>query len=330
VSSWGRIRWEAALPKGTEVQIQTRTGNTDNPDTTWTEWSAFYRDKEGDPLTSAKARFLQVRALLTGTATSTPILDSISTAYLQRNLRPEVQGITIHPPGEVFQKPLSLSGDVEILGLDPTPDSPQAQAQAQAAKQALAAAASPFSRKLFQKGIQTISWKADDPNGDGLVFDVGYRTVGESRFRTLRSALGDAVLAWDTSTVPNGRYVIRITARDTPGNPESLALSGSKESDPFEIDNTPPSVVAESVPGSPERVRAVATDHDSLIRKAEYSVDGGRWREVHPRDGINDAREETYEFTPEGAATGSHTIVVRATDALGNLGTARVEIGKDR
>jgi hypothetical protein len=330
VSTWGRIRWDAATPPGTEVQIQTRSGNTDGPDATWTDWSSFYRDREGDPITSARARFIQVRALLSGSAGSTPVLDSIATAYLQRNLRPQVQGITIHPPGEVFQKPLSLSGEVEILGLEPGADSPQAQAQAAAAKQALAAAASPFSRKLFQKGIQTISWKAEDPNGDGLLYDVGYRSVGETRFRTLRSALGDAVLAWDTSTVPNGRYVVRITARDTPGNPESLALSGHKESDPFEIDNTPPAVVASPAPGRSERVLAVATDHDSLIRKAEYSVDGGRWREVHPKDGINDAREETYEFTPEGLSAGAHTVVVRATDALGNLGTARVEIGEDR
>jgi hypothetical protein len=330
VSTWGRVRWEAETPPGTDVQIQTRSGNTDNPDATWSEWSPFYRDREGDPVTSTRARFIQARAVLTGAGGKTPVLDSISTAYLQRNLRPQVQSITIHAPGEVFQKPISLSGDVEILGLDPAADSPQAQAQATAAKQALAAASSPYSRKLFQKGIQTISWRADDPNGDGLVYDVAYRTVGETRFRTLRSGLGDAVLAWDTSTVPNGRYVVRITARDTPGNPEALALSGAKESDPFDIDNTPPSVRASLAPGSSDRVRAVATDQDSLIRKAEYSVDGGRWREVHPKDGINDAREETYEFTPEGLGSGPHMVVVRATDLLGNLGTARVEIGKDR
>ena len=330
VSTWGRVRWEAATPPGSEVQVQTRTGNTDNPDATWSDWSAPYRDKSGDPVTSARARFVQARAVLVGAAGKTPVLDSISTAYLQRNLRPQVQSITVHPPGEVFQKPISISGDVEILGLDPASDSLQAQAQSAATKQTLAAASSPFSRKLFEKGIQTFSWKAEDPNGDGLAYDVAYRALGEARFKTLRSGLSDAVLAWDTSTVPNGRYVIRVTARDTPGNPETLALSADKESDPFDIDNTPPAVIASLASGQSDRVRAVATDQDSLIRKAEYSVDGGRWREVHPRDGINDAREETYEFTPEGLTPGPHTVVVRATDLLGNLGTARVEITKER
>ena len=68
-------------------------------------------------------------------------------------------------------------------------------------------------------------------------------------------------------------------------------------------------------------------DDSSLVRRAEYSVDGGRWEEVHPADGINDAHEETYEFTPADlAGPGPHLVVVRATDLLGNVATARVEL----
>jgi hypothetical protein len=71
----------------------------------------------------------------------------------------------------------------------------------------------------------------------------------------------------------------------------------------------------------------VARDEDSLIRRAEFSVDGGRWEEVHPVDGINDAKEETYEITlPELSGPGPHLVVVRAVDALGNSSTGRVEI----
>ena len=56
-------------------------------------------------------------------------------------------------------------------------------------------------------------------------------------------------------------------------------------------------------------------------------MDGGRWQEVHPADGINDALEETYEIAlGELAAPGPHVVVVRATDLLGNVSTARVEV----
>src|SRR6185436_6664060 len=131
------------------------------------------------------------------------------------------------------------------------------------------------------------SWAADDPNNDPLVYDIYYRALRDTRFRLLRKGLTEGVLAWDTSTVPNGRYVMKVVASDTPGNPESLALSGEKESAPFDVDNTPPVVTATLMPGSPARVRAVVKDDSSIVRKAEYSTDGGRWQEVHPTDGIN-------------------------------------------
>jgi hypothetical protein len=325
VSSWGRLRWEAQQPAGTEVQIQTRSGNTASPDATWTDWSAPYAKADGEAITSERARFLQVKVTLAGKGGATPVLESITTAYLQRNLRPTVQSINVHPPGEVFQKPIAVGGETEILGLETPPDKAAAASAAQARSGMPPPTA--ISRKLYQRGLQTFSWKADDPNGDVLVYDVSYRAVGETRFRLLRRGLTEPVLAWDTSTVPNGRYVIRVTASDAPSNPDALALTADKESAPFDVDNTPPTVTVTLRPGKPVRVHAVAKDDDSLIRRAEYSVDGGRWEEIYPEDGINDAREESYDFAlGDLPGPGPHLVVVRASDALGNTATARVEV----
>jgi outer membrane protein assembly factor BamB len=322
VSSWGRLSFEAIVPHGSEIRVQTRSGNTSSPDATWSDWSPAYLRKDGDTVTSEPARFLQVKATLVGKAGASPVLDSITAAYLQRNLRPQVQSVTVHPPGEVFQKPLSVGGEMEILGLDsgafPERTAPPAQVMPPAVT---------FSRKMYQRGIQTFSWKAEDANGDTLVYDVSYRAVADTRFRPLRRGLTEAVLAWDTSTVPNGRYVVRISASDAPTNPPALALTGERESLPFDVDNTPPTITATLVEKNPPRVRAVARDDSSLIRRAESSVDGGRWEEIRPVDGINDSREETYELTPEGLGKpGPHILVMRAFDLLGNAATARVEI----
>jgi hypothetical protein len=304
--------------------VQTRSGNTANPDPTWAEWSAPYKQKDGDPMLGERARYLQLRAVLSGKDGATPVLDSISAAYLQRNLRPQVQTVTIHPPGEVFQRPLSVTGEIEILGLEPG-EGPETRPSASPSPRPPGLGQpTAYSRRLHQRGMQTFSWKAEDPNGDSLVYDVQYRAVGDTKVRTLRRATSDTVLAWDTSTVPNGRYVIKVIARDSPGNPESLALSGDKESTPFDVDNTPPAVGA-ALEGT--RIRATVSDDWSIIKKAEYSVDGGRWNEVHPVDGINDARQERYDITP-GPFTepGPHLLVVRATDLLGNVASARVEL----
>jgi hypothetical protein len=324
VSAWGRIAWEVELPAGTRVEVQTRSGNTSAPDSTWTDWSGTYLHKDGDPIVSERARFLQVRTVLVGKAGASPVLDAVSAVYLQRNLRPQVQSITVYGPGEVFQKPVSVTGEVEVLGLEPG-EGPEVRPGSQPKPPTLSPTA--YSRKLYQRGLQTFQWKADDPNGDSLVYDIQYRAVGDTRLRTLRRATSDSVLAWDTTTVPNGRYVLKVTARDTPSNPESLSLAGDKESAPFSVDNTPPVVTATVIAGTPARVRAVAHDDSSLIRKAEYTVDGGRWQEVHPTDGINDALEETYEISPGVLpAPAPHILVVRATDLLGNVATARIEI----
>ena len=325
VSSWGRVRWEAELPAGSEIQVQTRSGNTGTPDSTWSAWSAPYTDRQGTPIASEPARFLQVRTILVGHQGRSPVLDTLVAAYLQRNLRPQIQSITVHPPGEVFQKPISLSGDVDILGLD-EPRNPEGR-PAQPAGRSNLPSATAYSRRLYQKGVQTFSWRADDPNGDTLVYDVAYRPVADSRFRPLKKGVTDAVLAWDTTTVPNGRYVIKVTASDAPSNPSEVALSGDKESAPFDVDNTPPTVTVTILPGPARRVKVTVKDDSSIVRKTEFSVDGGKWQEVHPIDGINDSVEESYEFAV-GELTGPapHVVVVRASDLLGNLSTGRIEI----
>jgi hypothetical protein len=180
---------------------------------------------------------------------------------------------------------------------------------------------------MYQKGIQTFSWKAEDANLDGLVFDVYYRPVADQHFRLLRKGLTDPVMAWDTSTVPNGRYVLRVVASDAPSNPPSAALTGQRESRPFDVDNTPPTVTAILVDRASGLIRANARDDSSLIRRAETSLDGGPWEDLYPVDGINDSIEETYEWKVAGLKSpGPHVAVIRVFDLLGNASTARVDV----
>lgn len=321
VSSWGQLRWEGTLPEGSEVRLQTRSGNTAGPDATWTDWSAPSSRRDGEPIRSERARFLQIRLTLLGKEGTTPVVEAVSAAYLQRNLAPKVQSITVHPPGEAFQKPIAVSGEPEILGQDPDPLVSALSARATAGSPPAIA----FSRKLYQRGLRTISWKADDPNGDPLVYDVQYRMMGDARWRPLRRGLTEAVLAWDTSTVPNGRYLVRVVASDAPGNPPSFALTGSRDSPSFDVDNAPPALTAVLEPGRRDRIRATVRDDGSPVRKLEMSVDAGRWEEIPPVDGISDSREETYEIALPAAA-GPRVVVLRATDQLGNVATVRIDV----
>jgi hypothetical protein len=246
----------------------------------------------------------------------------VSSAYLPRNIRPQVLQITVHPPGVVFQKPFS-SGETEIAGLDD-----EAQERRTAAANAPGGSGAPaLGRRIFQKGLQTFAWKADDDNNDELSYDVYYRREGDTTWRLLKSDLRDTLLVWDTSSVPNGTYVLKVHASDRRSNPADTALAGELESNSFEIDNVAPTVQIGVLRRDGTRfvVPADIRDGDSAVTRVEYSVDAQRWQTAFPRDGILDARQESFELRLDADAAG-RTLVIRATDALGNVGTGQIQI----
>ena len=56
-----------------------------------------------------------------------------------------------------------------------------------------------------------------------------------------------------------------------------------------------------------------------------YSLDGDRWQTIYPKDGIPDSRVEQFELVLEGDL-GSHGVIIRATDALNNMSSARGDV----
>jgi hypothetical protein len=324
IATWGALSWHGTSAGGSQIELFTRAGNTETPDDTWSPWSAAYTAPAGSAITSPKARYLQWRAVLTGKGDG-PVLTSVTAAYLQRNLRPQVKSITIHPPGIVFQKPFT-TGEPELAGFEDqtTPD----RKLANAAMSPLAGSGSSPSlgRRTYQKGLQTLVWKAEDENDDDLIYDVLYRREGETTWKALRRGLVDPILVWDTTTVPNGTYFIRIVASDAPSNPLGTALSGELDSSAFEIDNTPPAIEIAGV--RLDQGRTVITfdvkDDHSPIQRVEFSQDGQRWRAVFPVDGIADSKTEHYELSIDGELT-ERGLTLRASDSMNNVSTAHVD-----
>ncbi|HXD18994.1 MAG TPA: hypothetical protein VN654_18400 [Vicinamibacterales bacterium] len=321
IATWGAIRWQAAVAPGTRVDIATRSGNTRTPDETWSDWTTPYTVQEGSPISSPRARYLQWRAVLTGSKGEAPLLTSVTAAYLPRNIRPDVMSITINPPGTVFQRPFP-TGDPEIAGFDgDVPD------RRNVPPTGGGTGGPNVGRRVYQKGLLTFTWRAQDENRDELVYDVFYRREGETAWKLLRRALADEIVVWDTSSVPNGRYVIRVVASDAPSNSPTTALTGALESTAFDIDNTPPVITVTNVGRQGGRL-AIAfdvRDDNSAVQKAEYSLDGDRWQTIYPKDGIADSRLEQYELVLDGEP-GTRGVIIRATDALNNIASARGDI----
>jgi len=320
VASWGAIRWRAAL-NGGKIEVATRTGNTSTPDETWSGWSKPYSDPNGEPIASPNARYLQWRLTMTSTSGAGPVLTSVTAAYLPRNLRPAVSSITVHPAGTVFQRPFS-TGDPEIAGYqDDTAEARQPSAPGEP-RQSTAPA---LGRRLYQKGLQAFVWKADDGNDDRLRFDVSYRREGDTIWRVLQRGLSDPIFVWDTTSVPDGTYLLKIAASDAPSNSPGNALTGELESATFDIDNTSPRIDIQppARAGARTAITFTVTDQQSAVQRVEYSLDASRWRVVHPKDGIADSRREEFEVVLDEAEAG-RSVILRVTDAMNNVATAAV------
>jgi YD repeat-containing protein len=331
VATWGEIRWRATSSPGA-LELYTRSGNTATPDETWSAWSKPYTSPAGERITSPNARYLQWRALFKSAKDSqdSPVLTSVTTAFLPRNLRPVVSSITVHPPGTVFQRPFS-TGELEIAGFEEnTSDgrTPAQQNQSGATGTPVLPPAPALGRKVYQKGLQTFVWKAEDENDDRLQYDIVYRREGETSWKPLRRGLWDPIFVWDTTSVPDGTYYVKITASDAPSNSPATALVGEAESTSFDVDNTPPVIQIQNAArtGDKATVRFVVRDEQSAVQRVEYSLDASRWRVAYPVDGIPDSRREEFEVTVDEAA--ARSLIIRATDAMNNVATAVAEIKK--
>ncbi len=324
VASWGALGWHGKPGGAARIEMFTRSGNTETPDDTWSPWSSAYTAPAGSPITSPKARYLQWRAVLTGKGEGL-VLTSVTAAYLQRNLRPQVRSITIHPPGIVFQKPFT-TGEPDLAGFDDQTTPERKLANAAMNPQAGGPNSPSLGRRTYQKGLQTLVWRAEDENEDELIYDVLYRREGETAWKVLRRGVSDPILVWDTNTIPNGTYFIRIIASDAASNPLGTALAGEFDSSAFDVDNTGATIVWGGV--RVERGRTIVAfdvkDDHSPVQRVEFSQDGQRWRGVFPVDGIADSKNEHYELSIDGELT-ELGVTLRASDAMNNVSTAHVD-----
>lgn len=319
-ATWGRIWWRSSG----DVMIQTRTGNTEKADETWSAWSVGLVDQKGAQVASPKARYIQWRAVLkpsrpvvdgaTGDRTS---LSEVNLSFVARNIAPEVLSISVLPTnvGLAANPPIQIDPNIELSGMEPATFGIPVTA--------------PPPRRVYQRGATSLQWAAEDRNGDKLVYDVYYREIGNVQYTLLRGDVTDNFLAIDGQSLADGRYVFRVIARDTPSNPATLALSGERFTEPVDIDNTAPTVTSvgtAQITGDKARIVFDAIDNSSYLTRAEYSVNGGEWRTVYADDGISDSSRERYTVDVAVPTPGEYAVTLRVYDVNANSGNARVVI----
>lgn len=292
-AQWGRVEW-----RGSGVAVQTRSGNSAEPDATWSDWSTA-ESQSGAAIESPAARYIQYKVSLKGR--DAYLIDL--TLYAQRaNLPPHIASLEVQPYR--------------------TPQARGANQQQQPSAQNQRSTNPPQARSLY-----LLRWQASDPNDEELVYDLYLRGEDQKQWKKAHEGEERSSLLWDTATMPEGWTQLKLVASDRGQNPPNEALHSERISAPFAIDNSPPRIELKAYDeGRGEvRIEIEISDRISALRKAQYSIDyGDEEYPIGAEDGMYDSRRETAALMLSNLESGEHVIAVQAWDALDNVGAQQI------
>jgi hypothetical protein len=176
-------------------------------------------------------------------------------------------------------------------------------------------------RNPSKEGVFKIGYKTSDENDDKLVYRLDFRKVGRTRWILLKDEIETDTYEWDSKTVEDGRYEIRVTASDERGNTVATKLTGSRISDPLVVDNTGPLIRKYALEKNSKTatLKLEVTDELSVISRLDYTIDSNaEWKGALPDDLVCDTTEESFAITTEDLEPGEHVIAVRIIDDVGN------------
>ena len=325
-AKWGRLSWwgENGAPNG-QVSFYVRTGNTSNPEKNWSDWCGPYTSGKGEAVNCPAARFAQWKAVFKAGTAGAPSIGWVNLAYLPKNVAPSIESVAVQSPGVRVQGPMGappMQQQAVQLRMPAATGAGSAPVQPPQPAQRF----EPPPQGFAARGQQSVLWNARDDNDDDLTYTIYFRAEGEKNWRLLKDKLDPRFYSWDTNTMPDGAYYLKIVASDAASNPPGEGLTGRMYSDRFEVDNTPPAAVnlRQGAASAGVRLQFEAKDSYSILTRAEYSVDAGDWQIVFPTDRTSDAPEESYEILLKDMAPGEHTVTVRVYDQFENSATAKL------
>lgn len=312
VARWGRL-----LPLGETagpidgVSWQTRSGNSNEPDETWSEWE----DTDSLRVVSPHGRYLQAKAEFTE---SEAVLRELRVFYIFNNSAPIINRINVLPVGlKVVNLSAPNKPPVNIKALTGTREISKNLGAAPPVR--------PQVRIIGDEGFMSFGWNAFDVNRDKLSFSFSVKADDEENWALLADDIEEQIYSLNTRGLDDGYYRSKVTATDAPSNPPGTALEGSLVSSLFLIDNQPPTISLESQESSDSAatLNFKVADAYSIIATASYILNGGKPREAFPVDFMFDSTEESFEIKLNDLSVGEYTLVFEVKDESGNVATGQ-------
>jgi hypothetical protein len=332
-SRWGRLTWwgDNSSATNSSMQFYVRSGNTTDPTKSWSPWSGPLAN--GALANSPASRFVQWKAVLHGRSGPAPQVSWVDVAYLPKNVAPEIGAVALQDPGVRVTSFGTQSQGANLAQVQlRQPSSGQNASIGNQHSQTESVRFDPPMQGVGQKGYQSVIWSAEDRNDDELTYTVYIRGENEKDWRLLKDKLDQRFYSWDTTSMPDGAYYLKIVASDIKSNPPEEALQSERETERFVVDNTPPQVLemaADTGAGDTVTVHFRVTDATSPVVRTQYSLDSGDWIPLRPAGDLSDSLDERYALSLRSVGPGEHTVSVRVYDQYENeaAGKAVFNIG---
>lgn len=340
-SKWGRIKWIADTPEGTSVEVRTRTGNVENPDSTWTDWSAAYPASGGQQVTSAPGRYVQYQVVLGASKLNvTPRVSLVSISYLTPNQAPVVK-LSSPTGGETW----ASKQTIRWTGSDPDKDTLSYDvfysknggkdwtALVGGMSGGAAAERKPAGDIMAKLGSELAKSK-DVPEDVKKPITAAITAAGKADAPPTPKPAGSSSSStsynWDTSSLEDGTYVVKVVVSDKSSNAAD-PLTDSIVSEPFTVCNKAPELklgkrTIQMKAATAATITGTAISKSVEITGVQYRVDGGGWAAAAPDSGMFDSPTEDFTITTANLSLGSHKVEVQAIDAAGNATSQTVDV----
>jgi len=312
---WGRLAWRGPAG-GSEPRFAVRSGNSPTPDTSWTDWVDLGRGRDLDLKDVPPTRSLQWRVTLSQGSR----VDAVTVSAVAPNLAPIISHFEIQPNGEIYQGGM----------MQPAPNVTQNLGQGLQLEYSISSRRDrrlDRSRAGTLRPLRALTYHASDPNEDRLVYRAFHRQQGQADWLPIDGATVEQVQTWDTATLPDGWYDLRLEVSDRVDNPNGQAASAERVIGPVPVDNTEPELKNWKLEFHRDgfTLQLEAKDEFGALAGAEIELPDGQVERLDPEDGVCDEAGEKFNTTVRfprnwsGAAPRPWSVTVRVWDRLGNV-----------
>lgn len=295
LSADARARYGLARVRtsGGSARVSLRTGNTKEPDETWSAWSTSQpASMAGAQLSSLPAPFAQLKVELSGGAEVTGLF----LAYLVDNRAPEVANVDVLAAGWKVVANLRDPPETRSVTFN---EKPFAKFLDRRGSMNPTLEERPYGKQSFDVGFRTVYAYVEDADKDALRYRFWLGEAGTGGKVTAWTLLQDwseaPFVSFEATRLKDASYRVKVDVDDSPTNGLARSKSDGRLSAPFAVSHAVPVASGVSaVRGKSGVTIKLKVDAQAPLISVRCTTGLSDWLPLDPDDGILDGNSETF------------------------------------